>query len=77
MTIADRALGLLRRNAITSSPQLKECTYKALVRPQLEHVSTVWSPWQTYIVDAIEKVQCRSACYIYNDYIILIPVCLL
>ena len=25
-------------------------------------------PFQRYLVDAIEKVQCRSACYIYNDY---------
>ena len=39
---ADCALGLLRRNVRTSSPQLKECAYKALVRPQLEYVSTVY-----------------------------------
>ena len=30
--------------------------------------STVWSPWQRYLVDDVEKVQRRSARYIYNDY---------
>ena len=32
---ANHTLGLLRRNVRTSSPQLKERAYKALVRPQL------------------------------------------
>ena len=58
----------VRRNVKTSSLQLKEHAYKALVLPQLEYTSTVWSPWQRYLVDAIEKVQCRSAHYIRNDY---------
>ena len=51
-----------------SSLQFKEQAYKALVLPQLEYTSTVWSPWQRYLTDAIEKVQCRSAHYICNDY---------
>ena len=65
---ANRTLGLLRRNIRTPSPQLKERAYKALVRPQLEYASTVWSPWQRYLVDDVERVQRRSARYIYNDY---------
>ena len=66
---ANHTLGLLRRNVRTSSPQLKEHVYKALlVRLQLEYASTVWSPWQRYLVDATEKVQCHAARYIYNDY---------
>ena len=44
-------------------------TKLSFVRPQLEYISTVWSPWQRYLVDdAVEKVQHRSARYIYNDY---------
>ena len=65
---ANRTLGLLRRNVRTSSPQLKECAYKALVRSQLEYASTVWSPRQRYFVDDVKKVQLYSARYIYNDY---------
>ena len=45
MAKTNHTLGLLRRNIRTSSPQLKERAYKALVRPQLEDASTVWSPW--------------------------------
>ena len=67
-TKANRTLGLLRRNIRTPTPQLKERAYKALVRPQLEYASTVWFPWQRYHVDDVEKVQRRSARYIYNDY---------
>ena len=65
---ANHTPGLLRRNVKTSSLQLKEHAYKALILPQLEYTSTVWSLWQRYLVDAIEKVQCRSAHYIRNDY---------
>ena len=65
---ANRTPGLLWRNVKTSSLQLKEHAYKALVLPKLEYTSTVWSPWQRYLVDAIEKVQCRSTHYIRNDY---------
>ena len=65
---ANRTLGLLRRNVRASSLQLKERAYKALVWPQLGYASTIWSPWQRYHVDDVEKVQCRSARYIDNDY---------
>ena len=65
---ANHILGLLRRNVRTSSPQLKECAYKSLVWPQLQYASTVWSPWQRYLVGAIKKVHGHSACYIYNNY---------
>ena len=34
------------RNLKISSIKTKELAYKALVRPQLEYASTVWSPWQ-------------------------------
>ena len=63
---ANHTLGLLRRNVRTSSPYLKEDACKALVRPQLEYASNVWSPWQTYLMHTIEKV--HSARYIYNNY---------
>ena len=42
------------------------------VQPQLEYASTVWSPWQKYLVNAIEKVQRCSARYIKTT--ILTPV---
>ena len=59
---------IIRRNVKTTSVQLKERAYKALVRPQLEYVCTVWSPWQGYPINTIEKVQCRAARYIHSNY---------
>ena len=46
---ADRALGLLRRNVRTSSPQLKECTYKTPARIRL------------YSMVSLANIPCR--CY--------------
>jgi len=34
----------------------------------LEYASPVWSPWQVYLLNFIEKVQHHAACYVYNDY---------
>ena len=41
---ANCTLGLIRRIVKTTSLQLKERAYKALVCPQLEYACTVWSP---------------------------------
>ena len=61
-------LGLLRRNIKVASTYVKDLAYRALIRPKLEYASVVWSPWQQFLVDNIEKVQRRSACYVLNDY---------
>ena len=65
---ASRTLGLVRRNIKTPSTNIRDLAYKALVRPKLEYASIVWSPWQNYLTDAIEKVQRQAARYVYNDY---------
>ena len=61
-------LGLLRRNIKVASTYVKDLAYRALIRPKLEYASVVWSPWQQFLVDNIEKVQHRSARYVLNDY---------
>ena len=42
---ANGTLGSLWRNLLISSPSLKRTAYTSLVRPVLEHVSTVWDPY--------------------------------
>ena len=61
-------LALIQRNLKISSIKTKELAYKALVRPQLEYASTVWSPWQQGLTTMIKKVQRRAARFVFIDY---------
>ena len=65
---ANRILGLLKRNLRGCDSSTKEVAYKALVRPLLEYCHTVWDPHQIGNIEAIEKVQRRSARFVLNDY---------
>ena len=59
---------MIRRNVRVASTITRVLAYNALVRPHLEYASVVWSPWQTYLEDAIEKVQRRAARYVCNKH---------
>jgi len=65
---ANQILAMIWRNVCVASATTRELAYNRLVRPQLEYASVVWLPWQTYLEDAIEKVQRRAACYVCNKY---------
>ena len=65
---ANQTLGFLRRNIKVRSEPLRTNAYKALVRPQLEYGSEVWSPHTQSQIDQIEAVQRRSARWIKHDY---------
>ena len=41
---ASKSLGFLKRNIKTKHPGIHEAAYKTTVRPQVEYVSSVWSP---------------------------------
>ncbi|KAI8509393.1 hypothetical protein Bbelb_132410 [Branchiostoma belcheri] len=43
-------------------------SYKALVRPHLEYSATVWDPYTTKGIQAVEAVQRRAARVTLNDY---------
>ena len=64
----NRALGFIRRNIVTTCRTIKEKAYKALVRPNLEYASSVWSPGQKTLSQTIEKVQRRAARFVYKNY---------
>jgi len=51
-----------------TSATTRELAYNTLVYPHIEYASVVWSPWQTYLEDAVEKVQRRAARYVCNKY---------
>ena len=67
-TKVNRSLGLLQRHLKHCSPSIKETVVEALVRPQMDYCSSAWNPNEKVDVATLEKVQCRAARYVKNDY---------
>ena len=66
---SNRTLGFVKRNVRTENQHVKELAYKTLVRPQVEYVSTVWSPYTKQNIQKIaEMVQRRAARWVSNSY---------
>ena len=65
---ANKSLGFLRRNLRTQNTLLRENTYKAIVRPQLEYADPVWDPHTKDDINKIESVQRRTAQWVLGDY---------
>ena len=59
---------MLQWNIKIASTEIKTPSYQLLVRSQLEYAATIWSPWQSYLIQNIEKVQCYAARYVSNNY---------
>ena len=65
---ANQTLEFIKRNIRVHNRDLKATAYKTLVRPQLEYVSTVWSPYTASDSNKIESVQRRAARWVTRDY---------
>ena len=65
---ASRTLNFIKRNLYRCSKEVKETAYLALVRPFLEYASSVWDPYQLYLISNIEKIQRRAARWTLSDY---------
>jgi hypothetical protein len=65
---ANNTLGFLKRNLNISSVSMKEQAYKSLVRPSLEYACSVWDSYLQQDIDAIERVQRRTARFATNKY---------
>lgn len=65
---ANRTLGFVKRNVVTSSIQAKNTAYKSLVRPQLEYAAAVWHPHTADLTSSLEKIQRRAARYVLHQY---------
>ena len=69
-TKANRTLGFLRRNLYFCPPEdVKEATYKGLVRPVLEYGISVWDPHTHGLQEELEKVQNRAARFVTGNYV--------
>ena len=54
---AYQRVNLIFRCMVSKDPKFLTKIYKAYVRPILEYNVSVWSPYQRYLVDKLEKVQ--------------------
>ena len=72
---AYRTLGFLRRNTTGCTKIVKDRTYKARIRPQLEYASPVWDPHTQNLSHQLESVQRRAAGYVCSDFHSRTPGC--
>lgn len=65
---ASNTLKFIKRNIRTNNQKIKATAYNTYVRPQLEYCAQIWHPWQTTLVNQIERVQRAAARYVLNNY---------
>ena len=65
---ANRNLGLMKRTCrFVKNRAQRRNLYLAMVRSQLEHCSTVWSPYTTTSLDKLESIQKRAFKWIFGE----------
>ena len=57
---ANRMLGLIKRSFSFMDKEMFLPFYRALIRPHLECVTVVWSPFLKKDIFLIENIQCRA-----------------
>ena len=65
---ANGTLGFVKRKFRTNNEKVKELAYKALVRPQVEYASPVWSPDTKHNRNKIEMTQRWAARWVKNQF---------
>ena len=65
---ANERLGFLRQNLKDCPQALKWTVYVSLVRSLMEYSFTIWNPALKKDKEALEKVECRAAHWIWSEY---------
>ena len=65
---ANQTISFLQRNLSSCPKDIKEASYKTLVRPQLEYAATVWDPSTKAGINKVKAVQRSAARFCHNDY---------
>ena len=63
-TKENKILGFPRRNLYSCPKDVKETAFKGLIRPVLEHCSSVWEQQGTIYLEELESVQKRDYNYV-------------
>ena len=67
-TKASQTFSFWRRNLSKCSSSIKTSAYLILVRPIMEYAVVAWDPHQCNNIQTLEKIQCRAARWVMNDY---------
>ena len=65
---ASRTLNFIKQNLYMCTKEVKETTYLTLIRPCLEYASSIWDPYQLYLIYDIEKTQRTAARWTLSDF---------
>ena len=72
---ASRTVAFLRRNLYNCIKDVREATYRSIVRPTLEYGSASWDPYHSSDINQLEQVQRRAARFIHRNYWDRTPGC--
>lgn len=65
---AEKKLWFLRRKLKLATTPVKLLAYLTYIRPTLEYASVIWDPFQSGLINRIEKIQRKSARFILSRY---------
>ena len=65
---ASHTLGFLNRNLKNCPEKLRETSYIAMCRSVLEYASPIWDPHLGKEIDQIERIQCKGARFVAQDF---------
>ena len=67
-TAAHNKLSFLQRNLYRCTQEIKDLSYKTLVRTKLEYACSVWDPYTAKNTNKLESVQKKAARFVCSDY---------
>lgn len=65
---ASHTLKYIRGNLKSAPCHLCKLVYEIYIQPQLECASATWNLHQSYLINPIEVIQNRAACFILASY---------
>lgn len=65
---AEKKLWFLQRKLHLASESVKLTAYLTYVRPTLEYICIIWDPYQSGLIQRLERVQRRAARFILSRY---------
>ena len=68
VSAACKSLGFFRRTLRQADSSTKLLAYTTILRPKLEYASFIWNPHQTYLINKLESLQNKAACFITGNY---------